>query len=155
MVLSSLNEPIINDTFYRLISSCVGEPSDARRSAASRFLSVFISGISLPSCRRCVTVSSTLCAIYARSVNPLNPVRVAPLDGAGEEGAFEGVELVRDVVVAVEVAVVEDMGEDLLGQHVLDRHLAHVGLGQRRVDGRSRGVVEEAGGGVAEAGVAA
>lgn len=42
------------------------------------------------------------------------------LERAGEEGAFERVQLAGDVVVLVEVAVVEDLGEDLFGQDVLD-----------------------------------
>ena len=56
------------------------------------------------------------------------------LQRAGEEGVFQRVQLAGDVVVPVEVAVVEDVGEDLLGQDVLDQHLAHVGFGKQGVD---------------------
>jgi hypothetical protein len=75
------------------------------------------------------------------------------LERAGEEGAFQRVQLAGDVVVLVEVAVVEDVGEDFLGQDVLDQHLAHVGLAQRGVDGLLR-VGEEPGLRRAEVGIA-
>ena len=52
------------------------------------------------------------------------------LQRAGEEGRLQLVELARDVVLLVEVAVVEDLGEDFLGQDVLDQHLAHIGVGR-------------------------
>jgi hypothetical protein len=75
------------------------------------------------------------------------------LERAGEEGAFQRVQLAGDVVVLVEVAVVEDVGKDFLGQDVLDQHLAHVGLAQRGVDGLLR-VGEKPGLRRAEVGIA-
>jgi len=59
--------------------------------------------------------------------------RVAP-DRPGEEGILQPSQFARDVVLAVILAVVEDLSEDLLGQDVLDQHLAHVIAGQGRVD---------------------
>jgi len=75
------------------------------------------------------------------------------LERAGEEGAFQRVQLAGHVVVLVKVAVVEHLGEDFFGQDVLDQHLAHVGIGQRGVDGFLR-VHEEFFFGRAKAGVA-
>ena len=60
------------------------------------------------------------------------------LEVAGEESRFQRVQLAGDVVLAVEVAVVEDLGENLFGQDVLDQHLAHVGIGEAGVDGLLR-----------------
>ena len=64
-----------------------------------------------------------------RVVGLQRPQRLA-LHRAGEEFPLQRVELAGDVVLAVEVALVEDVGEDFLGQDVLDQHLADVGLGR-------------------------
>ncbi len=74
------------------------------------------------------------------------------LQAAGEELGFQRVQFARHVVVLVEVAVVEHLGEDFLGQDVLDQHLAHVGFGEAGVDGFLR-VCQEFLLGLAEAGV--
>ncbi len=76
------------------------------------------------------------------------------LQAAGEEGFLQAVQLVGDVVLAVEVAVVEDLGEDLFRQHMLDQHFAHVGLGEAGVDGLLR-MLQELARGLAEGGVLA
>ena len=73
-----------------------------------------------------------------RRVVGLQPLQRVPLHPAGEERPLQRIELPRDVVLAVEVRVVEHMREDLLGQDVLDQHLPHVRLAQRRVDRRAR-----------------
>ena len=73
-----------------------------------------------------------------RGVVGLQALERVLLQAAGEEVAFQRVQLARDVVVLVKVAVVEDLGEDFFGQDVLDQHLAHVGLGQAGVDGLLR-----------------
>ena len=53
------------------------------------------------------------------------------------------VELPGDVVLAVEVVLAEDLGEDLLGQDVLDQHLAHVGRCDVGIDADWRAKVKE------------
>ena len=52
-----------------------------------------------------------------------------------EKGLGDVVEFVRDVVLAVKLRLVEDRGENLFGQDVLNQHLAHVVQTQVRVDG--------------------
>ena len=47
---------------------------------------------------------------------------------AGEEGALQGVQLAGDVVLPVELVLGEDAQEDVLGQDVLEQHLAHVAV---------------------------
>ena len=68
--------------------------------------------------------------------------RVIGLDGlqrlllhrAGEERAFQRVEFAGDVVLAVKIRVVEHLGENFLGEDVLDQHLPHVFLRHGGVD---------------------
>ena len=67
---------------------------------------------------------------------------------AGEEGAFEGVQLAGDVVLAVELVLGEDAQEDVAGEDVLQQHLADVGVGDVGADGLAAEVQEEGGGGL-------
>ena len=71
------------------------------------------------------------CGRADRGVVGLERLQRVPLHRAGEEFALQRIEFLRDVVLAVEIALVENVGEDLLGQDVLDQHLAHVGLAER------------------------
>ena len=34
----------------------------------------------------------------------------------------------------VEIVLPENLGEDIFGQNVLDQHLAHIGIGNARID---------------------
>ncbi|WP_255565190.1 hypothetical protein [Methylovirgula sp. HY1] len=61
---------------------------------------------------------------------------------AGEEFRFQRIKLLGDIVVPVELIVVIDFRENLLGQNMLDQHLPHVGGRDGRVD-RIPGVLEE------------
>ena len=54
---------------------------------------------------------------------------------AGEEGLLKGVELAGDVVFPVELVLAEHAQEDVLGEDVLQQHLAHVAVGHGRADG--------------------
>lgn len=56
------------------------------------------------------------------------------LHTASEEQLLQRVERLRDVVLAMEVALTEDARENVFGQDVLDEHLANVGVGDGRVD---------------------
>ena len=53
---------------------------------------------------------------------------------AGEEGAFQLVQLAGHVVFPVELVLVKDPVEDVLGEDVLEQHLPHVGLGHVGAD---------------------
>ena len=64
------------------------------------------------------------------------------LHGTLEEFILERVEPTGDVVVPVEVAIIEDVREDLLRQDMLDQHLPDVGITDRRVDRLPR-MIEE------------
>ena len=67
--------------------------------------------------------------IGAEAVDGLAP------DVAGEEGTLQGVQLAGDVVLPVELVLGEDPQEDVLGQDVLQQHLAHVAVGHLGADG--------------------
>ena len=54
---------------------------------------------------------------------------------AAVEGRHHLLQLAGDGVLAVKLRLVEDGHEDVLGEHVLDDHLAHVGHLHARVDG--------------------
>ncbi len=62
---------------------------------------------------------------------------------AGEERVLQRVEFLRHVVLAMKVAIVEDLREDFFRQDVLNQHFPHVGGGDARVD-RVLRVLEEA-----------
>ena len=66
-----------------------------------------------------------------------------------EQLVLQLVQLAGDVVLAVEIGVVEHLGEDVLGQDVLDQHFLHVILAHRRIDRLLR-VGEECGFGLGE-----
>ena len=57
-----------------------------------------------------------------------------PAHVASEKGLLQGGELAGDVVLAVELVFTEHSQEDVLGEDVLQEHLAHVGLGNGRAD---------------------
>ena len=65
----------------------------------------------------------------------LKRVQSLLLNIASEEQSLQHVKRLSDVVIAVEITVAEDTGEDVLGQDVLDQHLAHVSVGNAGVDG--------------------
>ncbi len=69
-----------------------------------------------------------------------------------QKSAFERIQLTRHVVVLVKVGIVKHLGKDFFGEDVLDQHFAHIGFGQRRVDGLLR-VAQEFFCGLAKAGV--
>ena len=56
------------------------------------------------------------------------------LQASGKKFVFQRVQFTSDVVVLVEVAVVKHLGENLFGEDVLDKHLAHIGIGEIRID---------------------
>ena len=60
------------------------------------------------------------------------------LHRAGEELALEIVERFRDVVLAVEIALIEDMAENLFGEDMLDQHFLDIGLRHAGIDGLAR-----------------
>ena len=85
----------------------------------------------------------------------LEPSQRVLLQRAGEEHALQRIELLRDVVLAVEIVLVEDLGENLLGQDVLDQHLPHVGSAVTAGLIVSCACLRNFGGGVAEGGIVA
>ncbi len=58
--------------------------------------------------------------------------RVA-LDRTSEEFRFQRIQFFRDVVLAVEIALVEDMRENFLGKDMLNEHFAHIRLIHHRI----------------------
>lgn len=52
------------------------------------------------------------------------------LDVAGEKRSLQPVKFLGNVVLPVEVVLTKHLGEDLLGQNVLDEHLANIHIGQ-------------------------
>ena len=62
--------------------------------------------------------------------------------------ALQLVELPGDVVLAVELVLGEHAQEDVLGEDVLEQHLAHVGGGHVRADGVATQLEEADGGGL-------
>ena len=69
-----------------------------------------------------------------RRVVGLQRLQRLALHCPAKEHPLQLIELFGDVVLAVEVALVEDVVEDFLGEDVLDQHLPHVGLPDGRVD---------------------
>ncbi len=67
---------------------------------------------------------------------------------AGEEGRFELIQLVRDVVVLVIARARKHQREDFLGEDVLDQDFAHILRGQRGIDRLVRLLEELVGGGM-------
>lgn len=65
----------------------------------------------------------------------LQPFERLELGVAGEKAGLELVELARHVVVLVERGTRKNRDENLLGEDVLNQHLAHVGCGEAGVDG--------------------
>ena len=82
----------------------------------------------------------------------LKTLQRLPLGRAREELAFQRIELLGDVVLAVEIILVEDVGEDFLSQDVLDQHLPHIGFRQHGIDGLL-GMLQECRRRLAEAGM--
>ena len=58
------------------------------------------------------------------------------LDTTGEELRLQLIQGMGDIVLAVEIALIEHVGEDFLGQDMLDQHFEDIGLGDRGVDRR-------------------
>lgn len=69
-----------------------------------------------------------------RGVIGLEALQRVSLDRAGEKLGFERIKLFRDIVLAMEIALVENLGENVFRQNMLDQHLAHVGGGDGGVD---------------------
>lgn len=72
----------------------------------------------------------------------LKPFQCVLLQCAGEEQVLERIELFGDVVVAMKIVFVENLGEDFFRQDVLDQHLPHIVGRHRRIDSLLR-VFEE------------
>ena len=80
------------------------------------------------------------------SVVSPQPVDGLPPHVAGEEGALQAVQLLRHVVLPVELTLVEHSLEDVFGQDVLEQHLPHVCKGDDGADGLAAQFQEGRGG---------
>jgi hypothetical protein len=86
------------------------------------------------------------------ALQQLEPFQLVFLQRAGEEQALERIGLLGDIVLPVKIVLVENLGENLFRQDVLDQHFPHILRRHRGADGLLR-MFEKLDGGVTEGGV--